>query len=239
MIYYKYNDNELLYLISINNEDALEILIKKYYPLINNRIKKFNIKEYNKEDFFQECLITLYKVIYKFRDDKNGIFTLYLDNAIQDKIRKILKREKKYFYNVSVIDSLDEMGEEKIVSQNQQLYEESVVYLSDFEETVYQKYYLKNESPKKISYDMLCEDKKVYNALDRIKRKLCIKIEDKKEFFDKKKFNSLKLSELEREVYQYYIDGHMSSEIAKLLDYDLSKVLNAISRVKYKMKKTR
>lgn len=237
MIYNKYNDNELLYLISINNEDALDLLIKKYYPLIKNRIKKFNIKEYNREDYFQECLITLVKVVDKFRDDKNGIFTLYLDKAIQDRIRKLLKKEQNYFYNVTFIENLDDVIEEKVTSQNYNLYESNSFGFSDFENDVYEKYYLNQETPRKISVDLLCEEKQIYNAINRIKIKITRNEPKKNILFDSDKLKKIKLSELEKEILYYYNEGYKVSKIAFVMECDERRVLNALSRVKYKLKR--
>ena len=237
MSYNKYNDNELLYLISINNEDALEILINKYYPLIKNRIKKFNIKEYNREDYYQECLITLVKVVEKFRDDKNGIFTLYLDKAIQDKIRKLLKKEHNYFYNVSFIENLEDVLEEKVVSQNHDLCEMNSFGFSDFESNVYEKYYLNQESPRKICDDLLCEEKQIYNAINRIKIKIT-KNEPKKNILsDSDKMKRVKLSDLETKIVYYYNKGYNTNKIAFFMECDERKVLNALTRVKYKLKR--
>ena len=38
------NDNELLYLIREGNEQALEIMYKKYIPLMEGKLNKFNIE---------------------------------------------------------------------------------------------------------------------------------------------------------------------------------------------------
>lgn len=42
---YKYNDYELLYLIQEMDDEALDIMLKKYIPLIKARIKAFRIKK--------------------------------------------------------------------------------------------------------------------------------------------------------------------------------------------------
>lgn len=235
MSYYKYNDNELLYLISINNEDALEILIKKYYPLIKSRIRKFNIKECNSEDFFQECLITFFKVLHKFRDDKNGIFTLYLDYAIQEKIKYLLNKERDYFYNVVILDNLDDIIEEKIISQSFEETGKNCYFLSEFEESIYEKYYLKNESPRRISLEMLCEEKKIYNAISRINKKINNKKKSQLEIIKKVNLSYMNLTKLESEISSYYCDGYNVREIALIMNCDERKVLNTLTRVKYKI----
>ena len=100
----KYNDNELLYLISENDENAFEILCDKYRPLIISRLRSFKIQEKNFTDFYQECLMVLYQCSENYREDKNFTFNVYLDMSIQNKIRNLLRKDKNYFYNVSLLD---------------------------------------------------------------------------------------------------------------------------------------
>ena len=98
----KYNDNELLYLISEYDEYAFELLCEKYKPLIINRLKKFRIQAVNFDDYYQECLMVLYSCCENYREDKCYTFNIYLDVSIQNKIRNLLRKDHNYFYNDSV-----------------------------------------------------------------------------------------------------------------------------------------
>ena len=60
---YHYNDNELLYLIAEKDDSALEIMFKKYTPLIRKRISEYKMVGKNSEDYFQEGLMMLVKSI--------------------------------------------------------------------------------------------------------------------------------------------------------------------------------
>ena len=48
----QYNDYELLYMIEDDSKEALEILVKKYEPLIYTRLIKFRIKKEYFDDYF-------------------------------------------------------------------------------------------------------------------------------------------------------------------------------------------
>ena len=96
----KYNDNELLYLLSETDEVAFEFIIKKYEPLIKSRLIAFKINTKNYEDFFQECLIVLNKCIYNYREDRIIPFNSYFDKMIQYRIRYILEEEKEKIINL-------------------------------------------------------------------------------------------------------------------------------------------
>lgn len=238
MKYDKYNDNELLYLISQKDDDALEILIQKYHPLIESRLKKFNIKSYNHDDFYQECLIAFYNSIKKFRDDKNGIFNMYLDTAIQNAIKRMLKKESGYFYNVSLTDDLEYVIVEDKTDDRHNLKEPLLGMFSEFEKNIYKKFYYDNLSPKEIAQSMLCEDKRVYNALGRIKQKIKERTFSEEVMKAEKMSDELeKLSGLEYSVFKLYAKGFKTIEIAYELDMSFSKVSNALARAKKKLKK--
>ena len=75
----KYNDNELLYLISEKDDVALEIMMTKYDPLIKSMLARYKIKSKNFEDFHQECLMVLYNCLNKYREDRKMSFNSYLE----------------------------------------------------------------------------------------------------------------------------------------------------------------
>ena len=56
------NDNELLYLIREGNEQALEIMYKKYIPLMEGKLNKFNIETEFREDENQCRLNKVFKI---------------------------------------------------------------------------------------------------------------------------------------------------------------------------------
>ena len=51
------NDYELLYMIEDDSKEALEILVKKYEPLIYTRLIKFRIKK----EYFIDCSKLIFK----------------------------------------------------------------------------------------------------------------------------------------------------------------------------------
>ena len=69
------NDYELLYLISENNEEANEVIFKKYNPIIEYYAKKYLPLVSNKgidyNDLYQEGLIGLNSAIEGYRDQKD------------------------------------------------------------------------------------------------------------------------------------------------------------------------
>ena len=168
---FQYNDYELLYLIQDNCEIALDIMFQKYAPLINSRIRAFNIKEWNKEDFFQEGLISLYKAIYTYREDKNLTFTKYFDLILQRNFIQILRKEKNNFYNLDYIGSGEFLFEE-VSSYENNLNELLDGYnFSDFEEDVLEKL-KRGYKAREIAEELGCSRKQIYDATDRIKKKV-------------------------------------------------------------------
>lgn len=221
----EYNDNELLYYISENDEFAFEKLLEKYKPMILNKLKAFRIKYEYWDDFYQECTMVLYECALRYREDIMHTFNKYLDISLQFRIRNLLRKEKKYFYDVSLmpIDSIEAIAMER-------LEEESVFETQDSKES-------KNEVLIKLeageSIKMIADSRgenyyRVYRMVNKLRNSygsLYVRKSDSKFSF------------LEKEVYSRYINGYKPLEIAREMELDIDSVYNAIKRVKRKIKK--
>lgn len=169
---YHYNDNELLYLIREKEDSALEIIYQKYTPMIKKRIGDFKIKYKNQDDFFQEGLITLKKAIETYKDEYGKTFNKYFDLLIQRRFIQLLKKESKYFYNVSVVEDVDTivcLEEKKEVLT---LNDVDTSNLSTFENQVMELIYIENMKALEVSEKLNCDIRKVYNAVSRAKNKI-------------------------------------------------------------------
>lgn len=230
----QYNDNELLYLISENNEIALDILIDKYQPLIKNRLIKFKIKQNNFEDFYQECLMTFYKCIQRYREEKKIAFATYLDISIRYSIQNQLQKEKDYFYGVTLVsvEDIDYISKENMNFSNDN-FEYDFKKLSAYESKV-MGYLNEGHSIDYISKELNKKNRSIYNTISRIKAK--VKQENSNMFVKKKDKLSNELSYLERKVYDKYLQGFKAHEISYLLRIDITSVYNALKRAKNKLK---
>ena len=101
---YNYNDYELLYLIREKSDEALEIMYRKYTPLIRKRILDFRI-QVNHEDFFQEGLLALDIAIRRYIDLYDKTFNKYFDLILQRRFIQILRKQEKHYYNVYNLES--------------------------------------------------------------------------------------------------------------------------------------
>ena len=105
MDYYKeLNDYELLDLILENNEQAKELLIKKYMPIV----KHIAIKNYknNKnqglelDDLIQEGIYAIFKALETYKINKNIKFCTYVTACIKRNIQTSCLKSKKKGYKV-------------------------------------------------------------------------------------------------------------------------------------------
>lgn len=229
----KYNDNELLYLISENNEIAFEKLCEKYRPLIINRLKRFRIKK-NFEDFYQECLIVLYKCALLYREDKSTTFNKYLDKYIQFRIQVLLRKECQYFYNVE-LKEYEEIDKHHVVSDLREDLDGIVQIncirneLSTYEKRVLE--YMKDGyNINEISVFENKDLRSVYNAIGRVKGKITKKAEIKKE----RAIVCRGLSPLEETVYEKYIEGFKAREISEIMNCKKEVVYDALKRIRLK-----
>jgi len=192
MNYKEFNDYELLDQIHSCSEDANEIILYKYRPLIVNVAQKF-LKYCNGgvdlNDLIQEGMIGLNEAINSFREDKEANFGTYARVCIQRRIVSVVKStnaKKNMILNSSISLEDDETNSfDKYLSDNslnpsimvedfdntEHIFNELDNLLTDLEKQVFE---LKKDGfdYKEIA-DILEKDTKVVdNAIQRIKTKL-------------------------------------------------------------------
>ena len=193
----EYNDYELVYLAQEYNEDALDILNKKYIPLINMMSKTNYLFLKNKglelSDIKQECLIAFNDAIHSFNDKEKATFSTFARNCLKKKLISINRKYgagKNEILNEALsLDYIEEESEDNkllniiksnlITPETNIEIEESVNQtlkkvskkLSTLEETVI-KLKTQNYNYKEIASILDKDEKSIYNATRRIKQKL-------------------------------------------------------------------
>lgn len=126
MDYKQVNDYEVMYMIKENDEDARNLLINKYMPIVNKVANKYLL--YAKsfgidfEDLLQEGMIALDKAINSFNDSNNVLFYTYACVCIERQIITYCKRancKKNYCLNNSFFDNnYYSISDEKALIEN-------------------------------------------------------------------------------------------------------------------------
>lgn len=168
--YSEYNDYELIDLIRENNEEAIEIMYEKYDSLIKNRVARFKIKPSMFEDFVQEGRLVLNKAIQSYKMDSTKTFNKFFDMILQRRFITILKQNQKDFYNIVYVDDIFSLIKE---DQEEPLLDHlEDVQLTDLEQVIYQMRYVEQYKPREIAEILKMDAKQVYNACNRIKKKI-------------------------------------------------------------------
>ena len=105
------DDYELLYLASENNEDAINILLNKYFGLIHYKAIKYTTSNLYIDDFVNEGILSFYEAINNYSDKENIKFITYLSICLDCKMinyRKLITRKKHSILNNST--SLEELS---------------------------------------------------------------------------------------------------------------------------------
>ena len=191
MNYLKFNDYELLDQIYSCNEDANEILIYKYRPLIVNTAQKY-IKYcsggVDLNDLIQEGMLGLNEAINSFREDKEANFGTYARICIKRKIMTLVKSTRSYKNmvlngSISIEDDINSMDRflldnsfDPSMRVEDEDFQKRVLIkleeeLADFEKQVFD---LKKSgfNYKEISDILEKDHKAVYNAAQRIRTKV-------------------------------------------------------------------
>ena len=122
MDYRDYNDYELLSYVAEGNEDANNIVIAKYQPLIKSFSSKMLTACYNSgmelADLEQEGMIGLIHAIETFSDQENTTFYTYAKTCIERRIISAVissKRLKHKILNDSLSYDSEELQSDKIL----------------------------------------------------------------------------------------------------------------------------
>lgn len=192
MEYREFNDYELVSYIHEGNEDANNILIKKYEPLINK--VALRMLPYCKsnglelEDLVQEGMIGLNHAIERYQEQEDTLFYTYAKKCIERKIISVVlssNRSKNRVLNESVSydneenliikylqdktpSPLEEMVNIEIEKNLLKKFKEN---LTDFEEQVFE-LHISGFKYKEIAKILDKTPKSIDNTIQRIKTKL-------------------------------------------------------------------
>lgn len=129
MNYKEYSDSELCSMICENNEDAKDILFKKYKYIIDIIIKKYSLSavkvgiEYN--DLYQEALVGFTDALNSYDEKKDAsiatFITLCVERKLQNTILKAKAIKNKMFIQALSLDYQENSEEsplKEIISDN-------------------------------------------------------------------------------------------------------------------------
>lgn len=200
MDYKDYNDYELLSYIAEKNEDANNIMIKKYEPLINKIASKMlpfcKNNGLELSDLVQEGMIGLNHAIDRYQERENILFYTYAKTCIERKIISVViaaNRSKNKILNESISYDDEENLLLNFVKSDSLSPEEAVVnleleetlmneikeVLTDLEDQVFE-LLISGFKNKEIAMILDKDQKSVDNAKDRIKIKIKKVLENRK-----------------------------------------------------------
>lgn len=196
MDYQKLNDNELISLAREQNEDAINLLHKKYKPLITKKCSKYykyvSGKGLELSDLIQECLVGFEESIKDF--DANDKVTFYtftnvcMDRQIMSVIKRVNRDKNKILNNAIPLETIDTENDTNIIDylkdntdnpeldlldelEYQELYEKIINNLTRLEECVFN-LKLQNFTYKEMANILDKDIKSIDNAIQRIKIKI-------------------------------------------------------------------
>ena len=190
MNYQDLNDYELLHYVSENIEEANDIVMNKYYPLVNTIVKKMDKYIDNcgidKNDLLQEGMLGLSYAINTYRDCEDTMFYTYAKKCIEQKIitpiitanrkkHKILNDSLSYDNPVIINDRLLKDNNDPlniiVASDTEEKLEKKVrAKLTSLETEVFE-LMIAGCSNKEIKEILNLDYKQVDNAIQRIRNK--------------------------------------------------------------------
>lgn len=181
--------NNLIFEAKAGNIEAINAIVKLYFPLIATNAKKYFIAGGEYDDLVQEGMVGLLKAI-KYFDSQKSSFNNFATLCIKRQIFSAIKSansQKNIFLNEAIINNFEnenkiesfELLKTKIASlEDEILLKEKIENLkkyfennlSKFEKKVFS-YIVKDYSYKEISNELNKSVKSIDNAIQRIKKK--------------------------------------------------------------------
>ncbi len=192
MNYKDYNDYELLNYISEGNEEANNIMLKKYEPLINKIAGKMlpycKNNGLEKSDLVQEGMIGLSHAIDRYKEQENTLFYTYAKKCIERKIISVVissNRNKNKILNESISYDDDSNLLLKFIKDSNLNPEQTVLdielekvlinkiknNLTDLEEQVFS-LFIHGFKYKEIAFLLDKDQKSIDNTIQRLKSKI-------------------------------------------------------------------
>lgn len=178
-------DEQLLLQINNGNEDAMDILLSRYFSLVKYRVRQYYLSGGEDEDLLQEGYIGLFKAVRTYDRSKSDTFYPFAKMCIENQLRTAVtasNRKKHLPLNTSVSMDDDERHEfqsqegnpEHIIlakERDADRAEKIEARLSKFEKKVIL-LYLDGLSYTEIAEQLEKKPKSIDNAIQRIKKKL-------------------------------------------------------------------
>jgi RNA polymerase sporulation-specific sigma factor len=155
-------------------EAPFQLMVDKYKFLIAKKIRQFNLI-YDFDDCYQESLILLHKSIIMFDCDYGKTFTRFYEMNLTRFLISYKKRNNNYFYFINErlpVYQNQFFTEAKDIQYLDDEIKDALAHLSDFEKRVYQAKIIELRSVKETAKYLQTNEKRIYNALDRIKNKI-------------------------------------------------------------------
>lgn len=171
-----YNDFEIIKLIKEGDDEAFQLMVYKYKFFIAKKIKQFNLV-YDFDDCYQEALILLHKSVIKFDENYNKTFTRFFELNLINYYISYKKKKNNYFQLVQETlpaKTLSVFEDPKVFNYLDDEIHRAINELSDFEKQVYQIKVIGLKTVRETAQELKTNEKRIYNALDRIKKKIKI-----------------------------------------------------------------
>lgn len=181
------DDETLVCLATQNNNDSVDVIISRYYPIVKSMANFYHSKNSfaEAEELLQEGLIGLLFAIEGYQSDKGASFKTYANTCISRSMIGKIRRDKRLF---TASGNAQQMQQEDISNlsvsnrddpEHIYLLREEVSRLNNLINTGLTPFerktvifFLSGYSYAQIADKLNCTSKSVDNALQRVRRKL-------------------------------------------------------------------
>ncbi len=196
------NDEALIALYREGNTEAMEVLLERYKQVVKSKARYYFLLGADTEDIIQEGMIGLYKAVCSFDPQKQTAFSSFAEVCIKRQMFSAIKSASRHkhlplnsyislykpVYESNsdmvvsdIVSAIDDGNPETIIIDKESFVktrEDINKVLSEFECRVLS-LYLKGKTYQQIADTLQKEVKSIDNALQRIKKKLIFRWDNK------------------------------------------------------------
>ena len=194
---YDLNDEELVYMINENNDEAKDALYQKYSSMIHKEIKKVKNTAYalkiDYSDLIQEAMLGFSNAVNTYNEEEDAKFGTYATLCVRRKLLNFIEKHRtakshslnsalsldaemiekggEYIHFLKEIDGREPLNNVIINEELSEVSEKMDKVLNEKERLILE-YSVMGKKPDEIAEIMGISPKKVYNILYRARKKI-------------------------------------------------------------------
>lgn len=154
-----------------DNPECIDLLIKRYLPLIKSRAAKFSGDNVSVDDLASEGLLAFFKAVCAYDELRGNSFSAYASVCVSNRMISVVRSADNSPLFAEYADEGEDLNTPETICMEKELYSEILSKLSKKERDIF-RFYIDGTCYSEIASVLGISVKSVDNAVQRIRKKL-------------------------------------------------------------------